>query len=192
MEILSVFNKKIRLPKSILNASFVLYLIFTFTGLGCSSVPSKSIPVLQTVSYVDLDRYLGKWYEIARYPHSFEEGCFGPTAFYEKLANEKIRVTNQCRQNSPTGELNEAIGMAEIIDDKSNAKLEVQFFWPFTGNYWIIDLDENYQYAIVSEPNRQYLWILSRLPKMEEALLNKLKRKLTNLGFDLTYLSLSL
>lgn len=162
-----------------------------FAGFGCSSVPSKPMPTLQTFPYVDLDRYFGKWYEIARYPHSFEEGCFGPTAFYEKLKDGKIKVTNQCHRNSPTGELNETIGIATIVDDKSNAKIEVQFFWPFTGSYWIIDLDKNYQYAIVSEPNRQYLWILSRSPKMEEALFNKLKSKLTNLGFDLTYLSVS-
>lgn len=149
------------------------------------------MPALQTVPYVDLDRYLGKWYEIARYPHSFEEGCFRPTAFYEKLEDGNIKVVNRCNMNSLSGELNEAIGIAEIVDNKSNAKLEVQFFWPFTGNYWIIDLDQNYQYSIVSEPNRQYLWILSRSPKMEESLLNELKSKLTNLGFDLTYLSLS-
>ncbi len=169
----------------------MLYLVFALAGYSCSSVPPTPIPALQTVSYVDLDRYLGKWYEIARYPHSFEEGCFGSTAFYEKMEDGKIKVINRCYMNSLSGELNEAIGKASIVDKNSNAKLEVQFFWPFKGNYWIIDLDKNYQYAIVSEPNRQYLWILSRSPKMEESLLNKLKTKIKNLEFELKYLSLA-
>ena len=159
-----------------------------FFASSCASVPKNSSPELQVVSYVDKERYLGKWYEIARYPHLFEEGCFNSTAFYEKLNDDQIKVTNRCRMNGSQGELNEAIGIAKIVDEKSNSKLKVQFIWPFWGDYWIIDLDKEYQYAIVSEPNRQYLWILSRFPTIDSQLLKTLKEKIRNQGFNLSYL----
>jgi apolipoprotein D and lipocalin family protein len=155
---------------------------------GCSSIPNKATPELEVVPYVDLERYLGKWYEIALYPNWFEEGCFASTAFYEKMASGKIRVVNRCRKDGPQGELKEAIGIAEIADTQSNAKLKVQFFWPFTGDYWIIDIDDDYQHVIVSEPKRQYLWILSRSPQMEPETLARLKSKIAEKGFDLSYL----
>jgi len=155
---------------------------------GCASVPKNSSPELKVVPYVDLDRYLGKWYEIALYPNWFEEGCFRSTAYYEKLEDGNIKVTNQCHMHGPNGKLNKAIGTASIADDKTNAKLKVQFFWPFKGNYWIIGLDEDYQYAIVSEPDRQYLWILSRFPTMDDQKLEVLKNFILSKGFDLTYL----
>ena len=155
---------------------------------GCASVPRKSSPELQVVPYVDIERYLGKWYEIALYPNWFEKGCFRSTAFYEKLENGQIKVTNQCRMHGTDGELNEAIGIASIVDTKSKAKLKVQFFWPFKGDYWIIGLDKDYQYAIVSEPDRQYLWILSRSPTMDTQTLESLKENIREKGFDLNYL----
>lgn len=165
-----------------------LFIIFFLWINGCASVPKKPSPELKVVPYVDLDRYLGKWYEIALYPNWFEEGCFRSTAFYEKLEAGKIKVTNQCRMHGSNGKLNEAIGIASITDDKTNARLKVQFFWPFKGDYWIIGLDEDYQYAIVSEPDRQYLWILSRSPTMDDQMLEILKEKILSKGFDLTYL----
>ena len=173
--------------------NFLSYSIFVTSCFilfwhGCSKLPIKSTPELQTVSFVDLDRYLGQWYEIARYPNWFEEDCFGSKAFYQRLDNGKIKVVNQCRMYTPKGELNEAIGEAKVIDTASNAKLEVQFFWPFTGDYWIIDLDENYEYAVISEPNRQYLWVLSRTPKMDKKIFLQVKQKIKEMGFDLSYL----
>lgn len=167
---------------------FSYFFLTIFLVSGCSSIPNKATPELQVVSYVDIERYLGKWYEIALYPNWFEKGCFGSTAYYEKLESGQIKVTNQCRMHGPDGELNEAIGEAYIADRKTNAKSKVQFFWPFKGNYWIIDLDKDYQYAIVSEPNRQYLWILSRSPHMEPQILEILKAKISENGFDLSYL----
>lgn len=163
-------------------------LVSILLSFGCSSVPPKASPELQVVPYVDMERYLGKWYEIALYPNWFEEGCFRSTAFYEKLENGQIKVINQCRMNGPDGELNEAVGIATIADTKTNAKLKVQFFWPFEGDYWIIGLDENYQYALVSEPDRQYLWILSRSPHMNPQTLEMLRVKIREKGFDLSYL----
>jgi apolipoprotein D and lipocalin family protein len=165
-----------------------IWAVFVISVSGCSSVPKNSSPELKTVPFVDIERYLGKWYEIARYPHSFEEGCYGSTAFYEKISNDEIKVTNQCREDDPDGELNEAVGKAFVADKNSNAKLKVQFFWPFKGDYWIINLDDNYQHAMVSEPDRQFLWILSRNPKMNPMVLEKLKENLVKKGFDLSYL----
>ena len=89
---------------------------------------------------------------------------------------------------SRNGELNEAVGRAFIFDKNSNAKLKVQFFWPFKGDYWIVELDSDYQYAVVSEPGRQYLWVLSRTPEMDPKELLVLKEKLKEKGFDLNYL----
>ena len=171
--------------------SFTLFL-GVFLASGCASVPKKIFPELKVVSYVDIDRYMGKWYEIALYPNWFEKGCFRSTAFYEQLQDGRIKVTNQCRMNGPDGELNEAIGIATIPDSNTNTKLRVQFFWLFKGDYWIIDLDRNYQYAIVSEPNRQYLWILSRSPNMDVQTLEMLKARIRGKGFDLTYLKQTL
>ena len=87
------------------------------------------------------------------------------------------------------GKLREVVGTAHIADTKTNAKLRVTFFWPFYGDYWIIDLDENYQYASVSEPKRQYLWILSRTPTMDKSLYEQLTAKLKNNGYDLSFLT---
>lgn len=167
-----------------------LIIVFLLVS-GCTSVPKKSSPELQVAPYVDIERYLGKWYEIALYPNWFEKECFRSTAFYEKLEDGQIKVTNQCRMNGPDGELNEAIGIATIVDNKTNAKLKVQFFWPFKGDYWIIVLDKDYQYAIVSEPDRQYLWILSRSPNMDIQRLKTLKEKIREKGFNLTHLELT-
>ena len=94
--------------------------------------------------------------------------------------------------HSQEGKLNETIEYIKIADNKTNAKLKVQFFWPFKGDYWIIDLDKNYQYAIISEPDRQYLWILSRSPNMDTQTLKTLKKKIRSKGFDLTYLKQTL
>jgi apolipoprotein D and lipocalin family protein len=171
--------------------SFILFLVFFFAS-GCASVPKKASPELKVVSYVDIERYMGKWYEIALYPNWFEKGCFRSTAYYEQLKDGQIKVTNQCRMNGPEGELNEAIGIATIPNRQTNAKLRVQFFWPFKGDYWIIGLDRDYQYAIVSEPNRQYLWILSRSPNMDIQTLETLKSRIRGNGFDLTYLQKTL
>ena len=92
---------------------------------------------------------------------------------------------------SRDGDLNEAVGTAFITDRKSNAKLKVQFFWPFKGDYWIVDLDSDYKYAVVSEPGRQYLWILSRTPEIEPKKLLALKERIKEKGFDLNYLVLT-
>lgn len=129
---------------------------------------------------------MGKWYEIARLPNSFEEGCECITAEYSKIDDETIRVINSCLED---GEFDSAKGKAFPVEGSNNAKLKVQFFWPFKGDYWIIDLDkENYSYALVGNPSRKYLWILSRTPKISDELLQKIVDVADKKKFDTTKL----
>jgi apolipoprotein D and lipocalin family protein len=121
---------------------------------------------LKTVAGVDLKRYMGKWYEIARYPNRFQRDCHSDiTATYTLRDDGKVQVVNACRKAD--GKFKEARGKAKVVD-RSNARLKVTFFWPFYGDYWIIGLDTEYRWVVVGEPSRKYLWILSREPQMPE------------------------
>ncbi len=138
---------------------------------------------LITVPSVDLQRYLGKWYEIARYPNRFEKDCVSDvTANYSLRDDGKVQVVNACRKSD--GEVKQSKGYAKIVEGSNNAKLKVTFFWPFFGNYWVVDLDPDYRYAVVSEPKREYLWILSRTPVMDEKQYQVILLRVRELGFD--------
>ncbi|MEL6361038.1 MAG: lipocalin family protein [Pseudomonadota bacterium] len=154
--------------------------------VSCASQPSyRSAEVpLETVEAVDLDRYLGKWYEIARFPNRFEKDCEGVTAEYARRQDGLITVTNTCRKNTPDGPEEVAKGRARIVNAETNAELKVSFFGPFWGDYWIIHLEEDYSVAIVSEPKGRYLWILSRTPTLPESQLKFLTEKIKADGFD--------
>lgn len=140
---------------------------------------------LQTVPFVDLKRYLGKWYDIASIPHHFQRGCHCTTATYSLRRNGTIGVYNRCIRD---GKEKVARGRAKVKDRKTNARLSVTFFWPFTGKYWIIDLAADYSYAVVGHPNRNYLWILSRTPRMDETLFREILDCARAQGFDVTRL----
>jgi len=163
--------------------SFLLLSISSVVVFACAG-GMKALPPLQVVPHVDLNRYLGTWYEIARFPNRFQEGCVASRATYTLLEDGQIGVLNQCYRGSVQGELSSAKGKAWVVDRETNAKLKVSFFWPFSGDYWIIDLGEHYEYAVVGHPNRTYLWILSRTPEMDEALYNGLLEKLQKQGYD--------
>ena len=140
---------------------------------------------LEVVPEVDLSRYVGQWYEIARLPNRFQKKCADSvTANYTLRSDGGIKVVNRCRKTS--GEFTTATGKAKIVDKKTNAKLKVTFFWPFYGKYWILDLGPNYEYAVVGEPGRDYLWILSRTTQIDEALYEQLLAKMQARGFDTT------
>ncbi len=141
--------------------------------------------ILQTVPIVDLNRYAGKWYEIASYPQRFQKGCTCTTAEYTATDKGYIIVENRCNKASVNGKQSYIKGKAFVEKNSGNAKLKVQFFWPFRGKYWIIDLAEDYSYAVVSEPNKKYLWILSRTPKMDEITYQQITNRLKEKGFDL-------
>lgn len=161
----------------------ILFILITFLITACSS---KDYLPLKVVKYVDIDKYLGKWYEIARLPFSQQEGCSCTTAEYEIIDKETIRVINKCLKE---GEIESASGKAFVVDRSNNAKLKVQFFWPFKGDYWIIFLDENnYNWAVVGTPSRKYLWILSRTKQMNKPILDSLIQKISEAKFDTTKL----
>ena len=144
---------------------------------------------LKTVGKVDLKRYTGKWYEIARYPNKFQKQCVGNvTAQYTLKDNGRIEVRNQCAESD--GTTSDVVGEAKVSDKDTNAKLKVRFapkavsFLPFVwANYWIIDLGDDYEYSVVGEPKREYLWILSRNPQMSDEQYQKILRKVEEMGF---------
>lgn len=137
----------------------ILAFILFFTG--CSTRYSD----LKTVKSVDLLKYKGLWYEIARYENSFEKGCIGATAEYT-LKNEKVLVINRCYDKN--GKLIALANGTAYSKNRNNTKLKVSFFWPFYGDYWIVKLSDDYRYSIVSEPRRKYLWILAREKNLKE------------------------
>jgi len=139
---------------------------------------------LQTVPYVDLSKYVGKWYEIASFPQSFQKGCHCTTAEYTISKKGYVIVENRCNIDSTNGKLSIAKGKAFVVENSGNAKLKVQFFWPFKAKYWIIELADDYSYAVVGHPNREYLWILSRTPTMDESVYYLIKERVRNMEFE--------
>jgi len=155
---------------------------------ACS--PNKT--TLETVPRVDLQRYLGLWYQIAYYPNSFQpKESVMTTAHYSLDKNGKIVVLNRAYLDEAHTKVKQARGKAYPVDE-TNTKLKVSFVFPFKGDYWIIDLDEKeYSYAVVSEPGMRYLWILGREPEMSKGTYNKIIESLKAKGFDLSRLDLT-
>lgn len=145
---------------------------------------------LEPVAKVDLERYAGTWYEIAKYPNRFQKQCIGnTTATYTQKSNGRIEVLNRCLKDG--GKIESAVGEAKIADKETNSKLKVRFapgfisFLPFIwANYWIINLDPNYQYVAIGEPKRKYFWILSRSPQIAETTYNEILDRAEDIGFD--------
>ena len=152
-----------------------------------STRAASSLPPLITAPYVDLARYMGVWHEIARIDHSFQKGCIKSSATYTLLPDGEVEVINRC-VNGKDGHLREAKGRAWSVDPENNARLKVTFFWPFRGDYWIIDIGKEYEYAVVGSPNRQYLWILARQPVMDDIVYKGILERLTTQGFSVEQL----
>lgn len=162
-----------------------------YLGLGLAGISyflytkrkkNKELPV---VDYVDLEKYSGKWYEFAAIQDRHEKGCSNITAEYFSTNEGYIKVVNTCVKDI-IEETKESIeGKAYPVKGANNAKLKVQFFWPFKGDYWIIDLDKEYRYAMVGNPKRKNLWILSRTTKLDESIYNRLLKKAESLGFNI-------
>jgi len=161
---------------------FLVSLILT----ACTGMPDNITPVKK----FELDRYLGKWYEIARLDHSFERGLEKVTAEYILREDGGVSVIN--RGYSPKkDEWNEAEGKAYFVNDDNEGYLKVSFFGPFYGSYVIFELDEeNYQYAFISGPNTSYLWLLSRTPTLPQEIIDRFIQKTKKLGFDTSSLIL--
>ena len=160
---------------------------------GCSTLLSRhpignhSVP--QPNKPVDLRKYLGRWYEIARYEQGFQKGCEGVTADYAFRADGSIEVLNRCRK--PGGKLSEARGRAKVVDRTTNAKLKVSFFGPFYGDYWVLDHGDDYSWSIVGEGSGRYLWILHRQATPPEAEIRELIDRARVLGYDTSMLRLT-
>jgi apolipoprotein D and lipocalin family protein len=163
---------------------------------ACSQLPfasasSEDLAPLKTVASLDVPRYMGTWYEIAKYPNKFQKKCVAETrAVYESLPGGTVQVTNRCKKAD--GSLDEAIGEARQIGIATSPKLQVRFapVWlariPLVwGNYWVIDLDSAYQLVAVSEPKREFLWVLSRTPTVNAAAYDALLARLKAQGFEL-------
>jgi apolipoprotein D and lipocalin family protein len=172
-----------KLPLRLFLCLYIFIFYFSF------ALPAKSAP-LQAIPSLELQRYLGTWYEIAKYPNRFQKLCAANTsAVYSLDSDGQVKVVNRCLQNN--GQIDDAAGVAKQIGGPTSAQLKVRFapswlsFLPWAwGDYWVIDLDENYQWAVVSEPGREYLWVLSRQPKMDAEVYQAVLKRLVDKGLD--------
>ncbi len=147
---------------------------------GCAGLP----PGIEPVAAFQLERYLGRWYEIARLDHPFERGLTRVSADYEMHGEGLVRVRNR-GFSAAEGRWKEAEGKARFVEGPDRGYLKVSFFGPFYGSYVIFALDrKDYQYALVSGPNRSYLWILARTPRLPAEIVDRLVAKATAAGFD--------
>ena len=186
----------------LLSRSLIAALCFSFSVwaplASAQSQSSEASPApLESIASLDVPRYMGTWYEVAKYPNWFQKRCIANTsATYAVQPNGMLQVLNRCQKED--GSITDALGEAKQVGDTNSPKLKVRFapawlsFLPFVwGNYWVIDLDPQYQLAAVSEPSRKYLWILSRTqtvePKVYEALMQRLKQQ----GFNLDAIEIS-
>lgn len=143
---------------------------------------TTSHPPLATVPAVDLNRYYGTWYEIARLPNWFQEKCASDTQATYRPDGKSVSVLNQCR--TKTGAFKEAKGIAHVVEDSQGTKLRVSFFRPFYGDYWILALDPDYRWVLVGEPGRKYAWVLARERQLDQATMDALLARAAALGFD--------
>ena len=151
--------------------------------ISCKSNSQKSDLDNSTVKHLELEKYLGKWYEIARFDHHFERGLVGVTASYSMLPNGKIKVVNAGYKNTLNGKFKTADAKAKIPDQNEPGKLKVYFIPFFGADYNILELDKNYRWALVGSSAPNYLWILSRTPNLDEETYNLILAKAKKRGY---------
>lgn len=160
---------------------------------GCATLlargPVGNTAVPQPAKAVDIQRYLGRWYELARFEQSFQRDCDGVTADYALRDDGKISVINRCRK--PDGTMDEARGKAKVVEGANGAKLKVSFFGPFYGDYWVLDRGASYEWAIVGEPSGRYLWLLHREAEPGEVVRDAMIARARALGYDTALLRLT-
>ncbi len=174
----------------------LLTIVFASLVLAaCVAGPSgraKDAPPLEAVPSVDVERYMGLWYEIARYPTSFQKDCEGTTAEYMLREDGRVDVLNTCRFGTKDGEPRSAEAVARVMDGSNGARIFVNFapvpLPAGRGNYWIIHLDEDYQHALVGEPSGRFLWMLSRTPVVKPEVREELNAAAVAAGYDLSLL----
>lgn len=173
----------------------ILFFIFVATCLQSWTYAQESS--VKTISSLDVPRYMGTWYEIAKFPNWFQKKCASNTqAVYSIRSDGNLKVLNSCK--TANGELSQAEGVARQVGRSDSPKLEVRFapawlsFLPIVwGDYWVIDLDSQYQVAAVSDPRREYLWVLSRSPRLDKKTYDELLLRLQNQQFDIRKLELT-
>lgn len=154
--------------------------IYVSSAAAFAQTPVASVPA------VDLARYTGKWFEIASFPMFFQRNCVADaTAEYAATTDGALSVHNRCRTESG---FDEATGKATVVEGYGNSRLKVSFFWPFKADYWVVGLDPDYRWAVVGNPNRKYLWVLSRTPQLTPKLMEAALASASAQGFDLTQL----
>jgi len=164
-----------------------ILILFVLLATGCVSIPDNITPVTS----FQIERYLGKWYEIARLDHRFERGLTQISAEYSMRHDGGLKVLNRGYSNEKQ-EWSEAEGRGYFVQSPNEAYLKVSFFGPFFGSYIVFELDTvNYQYALISGPDKSYFWLLARTPTIDENLKKKLIAKAAALGFDTTKLIFS-
>jgi len=156
---------------------FVVF--FTLFLTGCTGIPEG----IEPVRGFEVNRYLGKWYEVARLDHSFERGLNNVSAEYSLRADGGLKVINR-GFDTLSNSWNEAEGKAYFVEDNNTAYLKVSFCGPFYGSYVVFDLGSNYEYSLVTSSDRSYLWLLSRTPDIEDDLKEKLLKEMTEMGFE--------
>lgn len=161
-----------------------LLILTVFSIFSCTKTNSQMIDQT-TVKELNLNRYLGTWYEIARFPHSFEKNLVGVTATYSLRDDGKIEVLNQGFKYTLDGEKSRAVGKAKIPNKLEPGKLKVAFFWIFYADYFVLELDENYQYAMIGSSSDKYFWILCRTPQMDSTTYEMLLEKARKRGYNL-------
>ncbi len=164
--------------------------IATIPLLVATACASSNPP--DVVDYVDLKRYQGTWHEVASFPIRAQRGCVGTTATYGARDDGAISVYNACFKESFDGEVSDIRGKAWVADEETNAKLWVRFFWPFRSSYWIVGLDDDYEWAVVSNRRGNTLWILSRDPCMDQSRFEEIYRSLERRGFPIGRLQTTL
>lgn len=180
--------------------SRLLAAFFSLCALNLSAKDAiNGLPpsALAAIAVLDIPRYMGTWYEIAKFPNSFQKKCIGYTkAQYSLVAEGSVKVINRCMLEN--GEMNEAIGAAKQVGLPTSGTLKVRFapawlsFIPAVwGDYWVIDLDDNYQLVAISEPKQEFLWVLSRVPMPDKQSYESLLGRLTRMGFNVQKLELT-
>lgn len=163
-------------------------LLLTILIILCSCKGQESMIDKTVVKHLDIERYLGQWYEIARFDNKFERGLVGVTANYSMRDDGKIKVVNSGYKGSLDGEKSVAVGKAKIPNPNVPSKLKVSFFWIFYGDYFVLELDQDYEWAIVGSSTDKFLWILSRKPQMNDDLYQELLGKIKTRGYDINKL----
>jgi apolipoprotein D and lipocalin family protein len=156
-------------------------------GVGVAAAATarpRNSRVPQPARAVDLNSYAGRWYEMARYENRFEKGCEAVTADYQPRPDGTIEVVNTCHVGAVDGRVRRSKGRAKVVADSRDAKLKVSFFWPFFGDYWVLDHGEDYAWSIVGEPSGAYLWILTREQAPSPALRADLLARAASMGYD--------